>query len=110
MSAPYTRATTPGPGILDTDSRAVYAFEGDQAIQFRCPCGRRLVYITAPPHGITFDDDGRLTLDGSVGSPARAATPRQPARPENWCHFGVIAGAPAMYADAQCPGAPGGAA
>lgn len=103
----YTRSRNPAAGIMDVESRDVFSFEGGKAIQFRCPCGRRLVYVTAPPHGITFDDAGHLTLDGSVGSVARPATPLRPARQQNWCHFFIRDGDPEMCDDAQCPGGHG---
>ena len=53
----------------------------DQAVIFLCPCGEREIYITSPPHEIEFDEEGRLTLNGSVGSREKGD------RPANWCHF-----------------------
>ena len=89
---------------LDRDSRGVVSYQtvGPDgapvpAAIFRCPCGERTVKVTSPPHGIRFDEAGRLTLDGSVGSRANE-------HPSNWCHFHVEAGVPTMCADAQCPG------
>ena len=67
---------------------------------FRCPCGERQVYVASPPHAITFADDGRLTLDGSVGSRADASR----GRPANWCHFHVKNGDVTMCEGSACPG------
>lgn len=73
---------------------------GSPGIAFKCPCGERTVHVTEPPHTITYDDDGLLTLDGSVGSredPHRG-------RPKLWCHFWIKAGEATMAGDTQCPG------
>lgn len=67
------------------------------AVIFLCPCGDREVYVTSPPHSIEFDDDGRLTLDGSVGGSGRW-------RGENLCHFLLKAGEVEICGDAKCPG------
>ena len=73
----------------------------NDGVVFRCPCDERQIYVASPPHTITFDDDGRLTLNGSVGSKEI----RGPGgRPSNWCHFWVWGGTPEMCSDAQCPG------
>ncbi len=70
-----------------------------EAVQFRCPCFGRLVYVTAPPHNIQFADDGVLaSLGGSCGYHATSG------RPQNWCHFTITDGAAEMHGDAQCPG------
>jgi len=79
--------------LLDRDPRGVH---------FRCPCGHRPVYVTEPPHTITFDADKVLTLDGSVGS--RASLHISDGQP-NWCHFWIKEGLAEMASDARCPGA-----
>ena len=78
----------------------------DEAVQFRCPCGERLVYVTSPPHTITFREDGLLaSLGGSCGY---KANPKK-GRPANWCHFTITDGVAAMHSDAKCPGQGNGA-
>ncbi len=74
----------------------------DRTVIFLCPCGEREVAVTQPPHEIKFDKEGRLSLDGSVGSRAKGK------RPPNWCHFYVKNGAPRMCEDAQCSGGQNG--
>ena len=69
-------------------------------ILFRCPCNERQVYVTSPPHVISFSPDGLLTLAGSVGYRENEALER----PANWCHFNVKDGAVEMHADSKCPG------
>lgn len=71
---------------------------------FRCPCGMRALKVVDPPHGISYDAAGLLTVRGSIGSRATPRCGSEPARPTNWCHFSVTAGEPAMYSDARCPG------
>ena len=82
---------------LGKGSRAVVTW--NEGVVFRCPCDERQVYVSSPPHTITFDAAGRLTLDGSVGSRARGG------RPANWCHFHIKAGVPTMCGGVKCPGA-----
>ena len=73
-----------------------------EAVQFRCPCGERLVYVTSPPHTITFREDGMLaSLGGSCGTHAEDTAG---GRPANWCHFTITDGVAAMHSDAKCPG------
>ena len=72
-----------------------------EAVIFVCPCGEREVYCTSPPHGIQFDEQGILTLNGSCGYRAREE------RPANWCHFFVKNGQYEMCGDARCPGGDG---
>lgn len=82
---------------------------------FCCPCGGREVYVTSPPHEIEFDQDEKLTLNGSVGS--RAVEGPHDFRlvhgevlhdlPASWCHFFVKNGEVEMCGDAQCPGGSG---
>ena len=69
-------------------------------VVFKCPCGERQVYVASPPHTITFDEGGLLTLDGSVGSHADDSR----GRGKNWCHFHIKGGEAKMCEDAQCPG------
>lgn len=85
---------TPGPG-----SREV--MEWSDGVVFMCPCGERQAYVASPPHTITFDSDGVLTLDPSCGYRAKPDLNR----PQNWCHFYIKDGHPEMCDDAQCPGA-----
>lgn len=68
-------------------------------VVFLCPCEDRQVYIASPPHTITFDDEGVLTLDPSCGYKARSA-----GRSRNWCHFWVQNGQFKMCEDSKCPG------
>lgn len=81
-------------------------------VVFLCPCGGREVYVTSPPHTIEWDDAGRLSLDGSVGS-KELSGPHEfrivhgeslHDLPANWCHFKVKVGVATMYDDAKCPG------
>ena len=61
--------------------------------------GERTVYVACHrAHTIAFDDDGRLTLTGSVGSKADPSHNR----PGNWCHFFVKAGESEICGDAKC--------
>ena len=69
-------------------------------ILFHCPCGEWIVFVKSPPHGIVFDDDGILSLEGSVGFKGDESR----ALPQNWCHFDITDGKAEMYSDAQCPG------
>ena len=95
MSEKYRR----GSGqVLGKGSRKV--LELGNNVYFRCPCDERTVYITSPPHTITFEDDGTLTLDGSVGS----HEDKGKGRPSNWCHFNVKSGEVEMHSDSICPG------
>lgn len=89
-------------GVFDPKTRDVVNLWGDpNKIAFQCPCGKRTVYIFSPPHGIEFDADGLLTLEGSCGF-------RKVGKyPENWCHFHVVGGVPTMCGDALCPGGGG---
>ena len=89
----YRRA--PGT-ILHYGPREVLVFGA--GVYFHCPCGERRIFVASPPHTITFDDGGVLTLDPSCGY---AKTTEHPA---NWCHFWLKAGVAEMVADAQCPG------
>jgi len=75
-----------------------------EEVHFRCPCGRRTVKVTSPPHEIEFDTYGVLTLDGSVGSRASLHLSDGQA---NWCHFWIRDGVPEMCPDARCPGSKG---
>ena len=94
-----------GPGsVFEKGSRKVLIWENDGVgteAHFRCPCGQRSVYVTSPPHTVTVDDDGLVTLDGSVGMR------RDDARGDgvaNWCHFWLKSGIPEMCGDSRCPG------
>ena len=78
-----------------------------EGIVFRCPCGKRLVYVTSPPHTIDFDKTGLLTIKGSVGSRKGLQLIQHPKdfeAPENWCHFAISNGYVTMYDDSGCPG------
>lgn len=105
---PYMRAE-PGALGLEPGSRDVLFWEDDTAVQFRCPCDERLVYVTSPPHTIKFAAAGVLTIDASCGyreDPKRG-------RPKNWCHFWIKGGMvtdgdrPGLCSDSKCPGRPG---
>ena len=74
-------------------------------VVFRCPCNHRQVYVESPPHAITFDAKGVLTLDGSCGY--RGKPNMKPPRPQNWCHFWLKDGEVEMCSDAKCPGGSG---
>ena len=78
---------------------AVYIFVGDDGATFRCPCGKRQVLIKQPPHHVSFDKEGVITIDGSMGYHKTME------RPENWCHFSIENGLAEMHEDALCPGA-----
>ena len=69
-------------------------------IIFRCPCDQRQVYVASPPHTISFDSHGYLTLDGSVGSHEDQSRGQKP----NWCHFWIKNGNTEMCSDTACPG------
>ena len=93
-----TSQTEPSP----KDVGPVLHFPWVGSVEFRCPCGEQVIYVTQPPHGIIFDEDGRLTLDGSCGSHEQPHL--VPPQPANWCHFFVEGGKAKMCDDAQCPG------
>ena len=88
----------------DEQSRSVVHWRSEdgssQAVQFRCPCGDRLPYVVSPPHGIRIAEDGKLTIEGSVGSRENFRNKH----PRNWCHFFIRDGQPEMCSDAKCPG------
>lgn len=90
------RVLLEGKGVL-------HWMQGDrEAIEFRCPCGARRVYVTSPPHKIEFGDGDTLkSLGGSCGYRARNN------RPANWCHFTITDGVAEMHSDAKCPGGTG---
>ena len=81
-------------------------------VVFKCPCGKRQVYVASPPHTITFDDAGLLNLDGSVGSKEQMRLSGEAphdndewrSRGPNWCHFWIENGESRMADDAKCPG------
>lgn len=93
-----------GDGVLDRSSGDVLFWDagrGGKEIHFGCPCGQRSVNVREQVgHGIEFDEDGLLTIVGSVGSHASEYL-RLPA---NHCHFFVKQGRIEMCADAGCPG------
>lgn len=104
MSKPYRKIA--GGVLKAADSRGVLHWieTAGEAVQFRCPCGERLVYVTSPPHTISFLDDGVLaSLGGSCGYKADTAG----GSPANWCHFTITDGVAAMHSDSKCPGARG---
>ena len=90
--------------VLAKGSRGV-ALDTEGGIHFRCPCAHRRVYVTSPPHGIGFDANGYLSLEGSCGYKG-SGDPEDPEnyRPQNWCHFSVSAGGFTMHGDSKCPG------
>ena len=106
----YTRAPSTEIARPLTEIGPVLAWE-NRAVVFLCPCGGREVYVTSPPHTISFPDN-QLHLDGSVGS--RPIAGEKDFRlvhgealhnlPANWCHFFVKDGVYEMCGDAQCPG------
>ena len=75
-------------------------------VTFRCPCGERMVSVRRPPHSrIEFDEDGRLTVEGSIANRAGALLNNHGL----WldagaCHFHVTAGRAVMCDDVTCPG------
>ena len=89
----YRRA--PGT-VLRAGTREVLV-DGD-GVHFHCPCGERMVYAASPPHTVTFDAAGVLTLDPSC------STAENSQYPEGWCHFWLRDGEIKMVASAQCPG------
>ena len=70
----------------------------DGHLFFRCPCDDRDVFVTQPPHTASYDEAGRLTLDGSCGSYQNGDLP------ENWCHFSIKGGMVEIHSDSVCPG------
>ena len=82
--------------VLNAGTREVLV-DGD-GVHFWCPCGERMVYAASPPHTITFDADGLLTLDPSC------STAKNSEYPKGWCHFWLKDGEPEMVSSAQCPG------
>ena len=90
----------PAPG-----SKIVVPWNG--GIVFRCPCDKRQIHVTSPPHTINFDKTGLLTIEGSIGSREGLRLiehPKDFSAPKNWCHFAVSNGYATMYGDALCPG------
>ena len=70
-------------------------------VAFWCPCGQRIVYVSKPPHSvIEFDDDGLLTIKGSIGYESR----RHSDRPKVWCHLQITKGRVTIHDDVTCPG------
>ena len=70
-------------------------------VVFRCPCDERQCYLASPPHTITFDAEGVLHVEPSIGYKARPDL----GRPQNWCHFYLRNGEAEILEDSQCPGA-----
>ena len=70
-----------------------------EGVVFRCPCDHRQMYVASPPHTITFDAEGVLTVNASCGYKGNSQ------QPQNWCHFWLRDGDVEMCSDAQCPGA-----
>ena len=113
MSEPvYVKAGTDQWARPLKECGPVISTKGEDAIVFLCPCGGREVYVTSPPHQITFDEEGKLTLDGSVGSrPLSGPHEHRMVHgvslhdlPANWCHISIKGGVAKMYDDAKCPG------
>ena len=72
MTEKYRR--TPGT-VLHAGTREVLV-DGD-GVHFYCPCGERMVYAASPPHTITFDADGLLTLDPSCSYRQEQRAPKR---------------------------------
>ena len=89
----YRRAA----GYIRAGTREVLV-DGDGGVHFHCPCGKRRVYAASPPHTVTFDDAGVLTLDPSC------STAENSEYPAGWCHFWLRDGEIKMVSGAQCPG------
>ena len=98
MSAPRTYSRVDGR-VCTKGTGSVVAREN--GVLFWCPCDFRVVHVSSPPHKISFDGQGRLTLVGSCGFRAHGK------RPEIWCHFSVSGGVATMHGDSQCPGVGG---
>lgn len=108
MSARKYRRAKKGQELRKGNSKRVLYWEdkNGRAVQLNCPCGKRLVYVTEPPHTITFGERGRLdSLGGSCGY--RPKPDMDPPRPANWCHFTIENGVASMHDDAKCPGGDG---
>ena len=90
------RPLKPGPVLHWADR-----MRGD-AVIFSCPCGAREIFATTENgHKISFDDEGRLTIRGSLGAHPRP----QDGYPEaNWCHAYVTDGVFEVLDDSICPG------
>ena len=93
MTEKYRR--TPGT-VLHAGTRDVIV--AGTGVHFHCPCGERRIFAASPPHTISFDADGVLTLDPSC------STAESSKYPEGWCHFWLRDGEVKMVASAQCPG------
>lgn len=99
MSEPYRRIED-AEALKVVGSGAVV--EWSRGVVFRCPCDERHVYVTSPPHEISFREDGVLaSLGVSCGYNAREG------RPQNWCHFTITDGVAKMHNDSKCPGVMG---
>ena len=96
----YRKGTESQLGYIGQVSGAVVPIK--KGVLFRCPCGDLDFYVAPSTHTITFDEQNKLTLDGSVGS--HKHPDHDPPLPQNWCHFHIKDGAAVMTADAQCPG------
>lgn len=70
-------------------------------VEFRCPCGVRTVFVTPGKHGISFDEDERLTVDGSIAITENG----QKMYGVGYCHFHIKDGEVEMCGDSKCPGA-----
>lgn len=99
MSELYHRSDSK---VLTPESKQVWYREDPPAVMFHCPCGKRLVYCTQPPHTIEFNEAGVLvSLGGSCGYHKN----EHPPRPQNWCHFTIKDGrVEHMHSDSRCPG------
>ena len=87
----------PAPtGILDVMDREVHESYKTHRYNFICPCGDRVVSVKCPPHEVTFDERGWMSIKNSCGY-SKTKT-----RPENWCHFSIKNGVPIMHEDSQC--------
>ena len=73
---------------------------------FRCPCFTRQICVfnqTHPEtkgHQVSWDANGLLTIQGSLGALPTASYPK-----EHWCHGDMTGGVFSLHDDSICPGA-----
>ncbi len=90
----YNRTEEKRTGPLTPGLVYVFGQSGKNAV-FKCPCGKREICLT--DHTISFDADGLLTVEPSIGSSDWAT--------KNFgkCHLQITAGKARKYADTECP-------
>ena len=99
MSAPYRLVKKP---VLVHIPRNREVFFWESGLLLTCPCSvKRLISIKSPPFGMSFSNEGVLTVDGSISGSGYIGFKE---RPKHWCHFFLKDGQPQMCDDTKCPG------